>query len=78
MSKKLKEQIKEMEAGKRPAPVIAPEEVLSFDQWWMSMNRTRDLRPSLKEIVWADFNARGLTKQETAKKYDEGLKIFGI
>lgn len=78
--KSLKRQIKEMEDAKREqnhAP-SKPDDVLSFDQWWVSLCRRMTLRPSLKEIMWADFNSRGLKKEEPASRYDEGLKLFGL
>jgi hypothetical protein len=59
-----------------PTPAIAADTV-SFDQWWMMIARKITLRPHLKEIIWADFNARGLSKNETEKKYDDTLKVFG-
>jgi hypothetical protein len=78
--KNLKRQIKEMENAKREQSqaFLKPEEVLSFDQWWVGICRRATLRPSLKEIVWADFNSRGLQKEEPASKYEEGLKLFGL
>lgn len=78
--KSLKRQIKEMEAAKRDQakPLVQPESKLSFDEWWIMLNKRMPLKPHLKEIIWADFNARGLKKEELAAKYDEGLKLFGL
>jgi hypothetical protein len=77
--KSLKRQIREMEAAKRDAQAApVPEKSLSFDEWWILLQKRTPLRPHLKEIIWADFNARGLKKQELATKYDEGLKLFGL
>jgi hypothetical protein len=78
--KNVKRKIKEMEDAKReqnsqPAPA---DEVQSFDHWWIVLNKRMSLRPHMKEIVWADFNARGLKKEETVAKYEEGLKLFGL
>jgi hypothetical protein len=78
--KNLKRKIKEMEDAKReqnPQPA-SPDERQSFDHWWIMLNKRMSLRPHLKEIIWADFNARGLKKEEPVTKYDEGLKLFGL
>ena len=78
--KSLKQQIKQMEDAKREqsqAPSNS-EEVVSFDQWWVMLCRRMVLRPSLKEVMWADFKARGIGKEEPMSKYDEGLKLFGL
>ena len=76
----LKHQIKEMENAKREQTQVSPksDDKLSFDHWWILLNKKRTLRPHLKEIVWADFNARGLGKEEVGARYDEGLKLFGL
>lgn len=50
---------------------------VSYDQWWMMIQKKVKLRPYLKEIVWADFKARGAGKMELEEKYDELLKVFG-
>jgi len=78
--KNLKRQIKEMETAQRELTVapITLDTVVSFDHWWVILNKRMSLRPHLKEIMWADFNARGLKKEELAAKYDEGLKLFGL
>lgn len=78
--KSVKRKIKEMEDAKReqnpqPTPV---DEVQSFDHWWIMLNKRMSLRSHMKEIVWADFNARGLKKEETVARYEEGLKLFGL
>jgi hypothetical protein len=89
MSKKndLKKQIKEME-DKARAEVLAKQASLetvsqepqkvSFDQWWISINSRVSLKPYMKEILLADFKARGVSKSETLEKYDETLRTFGI
>jgi len=77
---RLKSKIKEMESAKRELekPTNSTVEKLSFDHWWVSLNKRSTLRPHMKEIIWADFKARGLDKEELADKYDEGLKLFGL
>jgi hypothetical protein len=93
MSKKndLKKQIKEMEDKARAdalaraaesipsvLEVEAGPKTISFDQWWITINSKIALRPYMKEILVADFKARGLSKNETKEKFDETLRIFGI
>jgi len=78
--KTLKNKIKEMETAKRLEAVVhmPPDNMVSFDQWWVALSKRMSLRPSLKEIMWADFRARGLNKEESNAKYDEALKLFGL
>lgn len=78
--KNLKRKIKEMESAKRAEVEVAPilEAKVSFDEWWIMLQKRLALRPHMKEIIWADFNARGLKKEELVAKYDEGLKLFGL
>lgn len=78
--KSLKRKIKEMESAQREQTQVIPsqDQVLSFDQWWVVLSKRMTLRPSLKEIVWADFNARGIKKEELVARYEEGLKLFGL
>jgi hypothetical protein len=51
--------------------------IISYDQWWMSLAKRAPVRPHLKEIFWANFKARGCTKNETSAKYYEMLDKFG-
>lgn len=83
----LEKQIKQMEDASRaeamtkvvvvPSTDPAPVEKMSFDQWWMVINRKIKMRTHLKEILHADFKARGLSKLETEQKYDDALRLFG-
>lgn len=54
------------------------ESVISFDSWWMLLSKQRKLKPHLKEIIWADFQARGLTDYAPKTQYDEALVKFGL
>lgn len=76
----LKKKIKEVEDKIREEVMetIPVAEEISFDQWWMITNKRLKLRAHYKEILAADFKARGITKSETKERYDEALKIFGI
>jgi hypothetical protein len=50
---------------------------IEFDTWWALKE---ELIPSQhkKEIVWADFKARGLSKLESHKDYDKALEKYGV
>jgi hypothetical protein len=79
----LKRQIKEMEDKLRSenAAQVQPDaedSKISFDQWWIIINGKVSMRPHLKEILLADFRARGLSKREDEAAYDNALKLFGI
>jgi len=82
----LRKKMKEMESKTREqsssfAPAYSEaskEEQMSFDQWWMIASKLTKLRPHYKEIIEADFKARGLGKLETKQRYDEALRVFGI
>ena len=80
----MKRQIKDMEDKVRAeniaARVVAVEESvekISFELWWMMTNSRLKLRSHIKEIMLADFGARGLSKNELKSKFDEALKAFG-
>lgn len=57
------------------APQQAPE--VPFDAWWA--HRSKELNPRhMKEIIWADFKARGLAKMAKPEEYEAALKKYGI
>ena len=88
-SSELKKKIKEMESKKRDeilkkaakVNVIQPagedSGKLSFDEWWMLTSKKLSMKPWLKEVVWADFNGRKLSKLESLEKYNHALRQFG-
>lgn len=55
----------------------AAENTVRFDLWWVDVAKQLNLQPYMKEIVWADFKARGLKKEAPAAKYAEALALFG-
>jgi hypothetical protein len=83
--KSIREQIKEMEVKSRqqaieaaPAPAKPKEPAaISFDQWWMVASKKLKLKPWLKEVIAADFKARGLSKDEKEESYNQALEKFG-
>jgi len=76
--KKVQDQNREESLIKAPVkPLVMSNEIVSFDQWWMSVNRKIKLQPWLKEVMFVDFKARGAGKMETEKRYNELLGLFG-
>lgn len=82
----LAKEIKKMEmANKAEAAKSIPKsestpvaESISFDIWWMGFIRKVKIRPSYKEIIIADFKARGLSMKEKQEDYDKAIESFGI
>jgi hypothetical protein len=57
---------------------LQPQEpLIDFDAWFCLR---QDSIPSHhhKEIIMADFKARGLSMLETISSYDEALRLYGI
>ena len=85
--KNIREQIREMEAKKREQEIASAPSVtvsngaqgktVTFDQWWMMANKKVKLQPWLKEVIKADFKARGLGKEETEESFNSALALFG-
>lgn len=78
----LRAKIKEMESKKREeqaqnTTITSQEQTISFDQWWMGASRKLKLKYHMKEIIWADFKARGLKRNEKRERFDEACGLFG-
>lgn len=77
--KDLKAMIKEMEAKKREEslPTIEPEVEVTFDSWF---HQRKHMIPKnhMKEIILADFKARGLGLKASMMAYDRALEQYGI
>lgn len=73
---KLMEQKKREEQLVQMAEEKAPKEI-SFDQWWMLVNRKITIPHYVKEIIRVDFKARGLKDKELEAKFDKALELFG-
>ena len=75
----LKSKIKEMESLKREENAVAtePDVVMSFDTWY---HQKKDKIPKrhMKEIILADFKARGLESEATQEEFDKALRLYGI
>ncbi len=58
--------------------VVAPAQLkIAFDAWW-AMNEKKIPPQHHKEIIWADFRSRGLTKMETKQSYNEAINKYGL
>lgn len=79
--KKWKQEQKQSEEKvlEKPASVVeVPKEPLvEFDAWYAS-RASRIPSQHHKEILWADFKARGLKKMALMNEYDEALKKYGV
>jgi len=66
------EVIKKKVNRKLPAKILPQ---ISFDAWWMRAQKRYGLGLDMKDVIYFHFRARGFLK---SKKFDEGLKDFGI
>jgi hypothetical protein len=75
MAKKAKESVVSA------APIIAPEPSqapkLDFDAWW-ALNEKKIPKQHTKDVIWADFKARGLSSQETMQTYNLAIREYGL
>lgn len=75
---KLKAKIKEMEDKKREGQVVVPVSVLvSFDSWYHQRSGLIHAMHK-KEIILADFKARGLELEAKMEDFDNALKLYGV
>ena len=61
----------------QPKPTAIQPPTIAFDAWW-AMNEKRIPVQHRKEIIKADFRARGLSMKETANTYNDALKVYGV
>lgn len=73
---------KELEiVGEKPTPKVIQKmpakklPQLTFEAWWMRSHKKHGFGPEMKEVVYKHFKSRGFLKN---KKFDEGLKDFGV
>lgn len=79
-------EIKKMEVATKaeaakavPKPQVQPDvESISFDIWWMGFIRKVKIRPSYKEVIVADFKARGLSMKEKEEDFNKAIESFGF
>lgn len=58
-------------------PSASQPATVDFDAWW-AMNEKKIPEQHRKEIVLADFRARGLSTKETMQSYHDALKKYGV
>jgi hypothetical protein len=84
--KTIKEQVREMEKKQRAeavktveVKVVKPKGVskITFDQWWMIVNKKKQFKHWIKEVMKADFKARGLSDLEEECEFNKALELFG-
>jgi hypothetical protein len=73
----LKAQIKEMESKKRVAAPEKKDKKVSFDSWY-HQRKQKIAKCHMKEIIWADFKARGMKDKQTMEEFDKALKLYGV
>ena len=72
--KKMEKKARDEAKAANPPP---PPATMFFDEWWAA--KCRNI-PAMhrKEVVFADFKARGLTNKEAPQKFDDALKVYGV
>ena len=53
------------------------EALVNFDAWWSALAKERNFSAHLKEIIWADFQSRGVKKMDSKENFETALKQFG-
>lgn len=81
MNRRHKEQAKQLiivgeEPAAKPIAVVEPvKATISFDQWWLQVQNSKNLRPELKAAIYKHFESRGFLADGN---FDAGLKDFGV
>jgi len=62
-----------------PAPLVKAKEVekVDFDTWF-AMRQAKIARQHHKEIIQADFKARGVKDSESVADFDAALRKYGV
>lgn len=74
---KRKKQILESKPQEQEKAPPAPVEKVDFDAWY-ALREGRIARQHHKEIIKADFRARGLSQHESMDDFDEALRKYGV
>lgn len=69
--------IKKMESAKRKAAPVKKDKVMDFSSWY-HQRKHKIPKHHLKEILWADFVARGVKEQSTVEEFDKALELYGV
>ena len=70
-------EIKKMEEAKRKVAPIKQDIKMSFNSWYHQRKQSIP-KQHLKEILWADFDARGIKEQSTVDEFDRALALYGV
>jgi hypothetical protein len=70
-------EIKKMEDAKRKVAPVKQDEKISFDSWYHQRKQSIP-KQHLKEILRADFEARGIKEQSTISEFDRALTLYGV
>ena len=70
-------EIKKMEDAKRKATPVKQDKKMSFDSWY-HQRKSKIPKQHLKEILKADFEARGVKSESTVEEFDRALKLYGV
>jgi hypothetical protein len=74
---KMKRQEKEARPVSKPQAEQPANNTVTFDVWWSGVAKKLNLPAYLKEVVWADFKARGLQRESTDEQFAKALGQFG-
>lgn len=78
MSDSIAKEIKKMEQERRQNSGGTPlEKKVHFESWF---NQRKHLIPEIhkKEVILADFKARGLDIEATMEQFDRALRLYGV
>jgi hypothetical protein len=56
---------------------VAPVALVSFDMWWAMVQKNMP-EQHRKEVVLADFRARGLRAHEPMSAFNKALALYGV
>lgn len=62
---------------KQPEPVQQEMELVEFDGWYAARSSVIP-KQHFKEILWADFASRGVSRTSTMEQFDEALRKYGV
>jgi hypothetical protein len=73
-----KKEVKQSAVKPVVQPALAPQQPsVSFDAWWAMVQKQMPRQHS-KEVVLADFKARGMRMQEPVSAYNNALTLYGV
>jgi len=70
-------EIKKMEEAKRKAAPVSKDKKINFDSWY-HQRKDRIPKQHMKEILKADFLARGIIGEATLEEFDKALELYGV